>query len=167
MSVSSTARLEDDLADQIAEGKPWVPVLGEFYRHFEQRLSAADQAVEKVEIKKEVEPVGRDCPLCGNPLIYREGRFGRFIGCSTFPTCRHTEQIVVRLGVACPRCGGDLVEKKSRKGKLFFGCNNYPACDRTSWKETVAPAVPQLWADCPGGQEHGGVYPMCGEATGG
>lgn len=145
MSVDFTARLEDDL-DQIAEGKPWVPVLGEFYRHFEQRLSAADQAVEKVEIKKEVEPVGRDCPLCGNPLIYREGRFGRFIGCSTFPTCRHTEQIVVRLGVKCPKCGGDLVEKKSRKGKLFYGCNNYPACDWTSWKKPL----PQPCRNCGG-----------------
>lgn len=137
MSVDFTARLEDNL-DEIAEGKPWVPVLGEFYRAFEQRLAAADQAVEKVEIKRELEPVGRDCPLCSNPLVYREGRFGRFIGCSTFPTCRHTEQIVVRVGVPCPKDGGEIVEKKTRKGRLFYGCNNYPACDWTSWKKPLA-----------------------------
>lgn len=137
MSVDFTARLEDNL-DEIAEGKPWVPVLDEFYRAFEQRLAAADQAVEKVEIKREMEPVGRDCPLCGNPLVFREGRFGRFIGCSTFPTCRHTEQIVVKVGVACPKCGGDLIEKKTRKGKLFYGCINYPTCDWTNWKKPLA-----------------------------
>ncbi|MEI2611084.1 MAG: type I DNA topoisomerase [Candidatus Promineifilaceae bacterium] len=136
MSVDFTARLEDNL-DEIAEGKPWVPVLAEFYHHFEQRLSAADQAVEKVEIKRELELVGRECPLCSNPLVYREGRFGRFIGCSTFPTCRHTEQIVVKLGVSCPKDGGDLIEKRSKRGKTFYGCANYPNCDWTSWKKPL------------------------------
>lgn len=145
MSVDFTARLEDNL-DEIAEGKPWVPVLDEFYRAFEQRLAAADQAVEKVEIKRELEPVGRDCPLCGNPLVYREGRFGRFIGCSTFPTCRHTEQIIVKVGVPCPKDGGDIVEKKTRKGRVFYGCNNYPACDWTSWKKPL----PQKCRNCGG-----------------
>ncbi|MCL4871109.1 MAG: type I DNA topoisomerase [Anaerolineae bacterium] len=136
MSVDFTARLEDDL-DAIAEGKPWVPVLDEFYSRFAERLAAADEAVEKVEIKRELEPVGRECPLCGNPLVYREGRFGRFIGCSTFPTCRHTEQILVKLGVSCPKCKGDLIEKKSRRGKTFYGCANYPDCDWTSWKKPL------------------------------
>lgn len=145
MSVDFTARLEDNL-DEIAEGKPWVPVLDEFYRAFEQRLAAADQAVEKVEIKRELEPVGRDCPLCGNPLVYREGRYGRFIGCSTFPTCRHTEQIIVKVGVPCPKDGGDIVEKKTRKGRVFYGCNNYPACDWTSWKKPL----PQKCRNCGG-----------------
>lgn len=145
MSVDFTARLEDNL-DEIAEGKPWVPVLDEFYRAFEQRLAAADQAVEKMEIKRELEPVGRDCPLCGNPLVYREGRFGRFIGCSTFPTCRHTEQIIVKVGVPCPKDGGDIVEKKTRKGRVFYGCNNYPACDWTSWKKPL----PQKCRNCGG-----------------
>lgn len=145
MSVDFTARLEDNL-DEIAEGKPWVPVLDEFYRAFEQRLAAADQAVEKMEIKRELEPVGRDCPLCGNPLVYREGRYGRFIGCSTFPTCRHTEQIIVKVGVPCPKDGGDIVEKKTRKGRVFYGCNNYPACDWTSWKKPL----PQKCRNCGG-----------------
>ena len=145
MSVDFTARMEDDL-DGIAEGKPWVPVLDEFYRTFEQRLSAADLAVEKVEIKKELELVGRDCPLCNSPLVYREGRFGRFVGCSTFPTCRHTEQIVVRLGVKCPKDGGELIEKKSRRGKTFYGCANYPECDWTNWKKPL----PQPCVKCGG-----------------
>ena len=142
MSVDFTARLEDEL-DEIADGKAWVPIIGNFYARFAKRLAKADAALPKLDLKPETEPVGRDCPLCGSPLLYREGRFGRFIGCSTFPTCRFTEQILTKVGVACPKCkSGDLVEKRTRKGnRLFFGCSNYPDCDWTSWKRPLpAPA---------------------------
>jgi DNA topoisomerase I len=93
-----------------------------------------------MDLKAEVEPVGRDCPLCENELLYREGRFGRFIGCSKFPTCRYTEQILNKVGVTCPKCKeGDLVEKRTRKGnRPFYGCSNYPECDWTSWKRPLA-----------------------------
>src|SRR5690606_4957421 len=80
---------------------------------------------------------GRNCPVFGNPLVYREGRCGRFIGCSTFPTCRHTEQILTKVGVTCPKCGGDLIEKTSRRGRKFYGCSNYPECDWTNWKRPL------------------------------
>jgi len=138
MSVDFTARLEDEL-DEIADGKAWVPIIGNFYERFAQRLAKADAALPKLDLKPETEPVGRDCPLCGSPLLYREGRFGRFIGCSTFPTCRFTEQILTKVGVACPKCqSGDLVEKRTRKGnRLFYGCSNYPDCDWTSWKRPL------------------------------
>ncbi|MCI0394360.1 MAG: type I DNA topoisomerase [Chloroflexi bacterium] len=137
LSVDFTARLEDEL-DEIAEGKSWVPVIDGFYKGLSHDLAAADRAIAKVEVKTETEPVGRACPECGSPLLYREGRFGRFIGCSNFPKCRHTEQILTRIGVTCPNCGGDLVEKRTRKGnRLFFGCANYPACEWTSRKRPL------------------------------
>jgi DNA topoisomerase-1 len=141
LSIDFTARLEDEL-DEIAEGKEWVPVIDEFYRRFEQYLTEADKAIPKLDLKKEVEYVGRDCPASGHPLVYREGRFGRFIGCSNYPSCRYTEQILVKVGVICPKCGGDLVEKRSRKGRVFYGCSNYPACDWTSWKRPLPQPCP-------------------------
>jgi DNA topoisomerase I len=146
MSVDFTARMEDEL-DEIAEGKPWVPVLEQFYGRFAEKLEIADQSIEKVDLKAEVEPVGRVCPECGSELLYREGRFGRFIGCSNFPKCRYTEQILTKIGVPCPNCGGDLVEKRTRKGnRLFFGCANYPECEWTSWKRPL----PQPCRACSG-----------------
>jgi DNA topoisomerase-1 len=137
LSVDFTARLEDEL-DKIAEGEPWVPVIEGFYGRFSERLAEADKAIPKIDLRKEPEPVGRECPLCGNPLVYREGRYGRFIGCSTFPKCRHTEQILNKIGVACPKDGGEVVEKRTRKGRVFYGCANYPECDWTSWKRPLS-----------------------------
>ncbi len=136
LSVDFTARLEDEL-DEIAEGKPWVPVIADFYGRFESNLEKADKAIPKMDLKKEQEPVGRECPTCGSPLVYREGRYGRFIGCSNFPSCRYTEQILVKLGIPCPRDGGDLIEKRTRRGRVFYGCANYPECDWTSWKRPL------------------------------
>jgi DNA topoisomerase-1 len=138
MSVDFTARLEDDL-DDIAEGKPWLPVMDSFYGAFANRLEKADEAIEKVDVaSREPELVGRDCPESGHPLVYRESRYGRFIGCSDFPNCRYTEQIITKIGIDCPKDGGDLIEKRTRKGgRLFYGCSNYPECDWVSWKRPL------------------------------
>lgn len=141
VSVDFTARMEDDL-DGIAEGKPWVPVISEFYQQFATNLAKADEALPKLDIKKEPELVGRDCPLSGHPLVYREGRYGRFIGCSHYPHCRYTEQILVKVGVTCPKCGGDLIEKRSKRGRVFYGCSNYPDCDWTNWKRPLPQPCP-------------------------
>ena len=141
LSVDFTARLEGEL-DEIAEGKAWVPVIGDFYRKFSRDLAVADESLPKLDLKKEPELVGRDCPLSGHPLVYRQGRFGRFIGCSNFPGCRYTEQILVKVGVTCPLCGGDLIEKRSKRGRLFYGCSNYPQCEWTNWKKPVPQPCP-------------------------
>jgi len=141
VSVDFTARLEDEL-DEIAEGKPWVPVIGEFYRQFEKDLATADEALPKLDLKKEPEFVGRDCPLSGHPLVYRQGRFGRFIGCSNYPHCRYTEQVLIKTGATCPDCGGDLIEKRSKRGRVFYGCSNYPNCEWTSWKRPLPQPCP-------------------------
>lgn len=141
VSVDFTARLEDEL-DEIAEGKPWVPVIGQFYEKFARDLATADEALPKLELKKEPELVGRDCPLSGHPLVYREGRYGRFIGCSNYPGCRYTEQILVKVGVTCPNCGGDLIEKRTKRGRPFYGCSNYPNCEWTNWKRPIPVPCP-------------------------
>ncbi len=140
LSVDFTARLEDDL-DEIADGKAWVPVIQEFYDVFAEELEEADKALPKLNLQKEVEPVGRDCPTCGNPLVYREGRYGRFIGCSTFPKCRYTEQVLNKTGVVCAVGGGDIVERRTRKGRIWYGCSRYPDCEWTSWKKPVPESV--------------------------
>ncbi|MEZ4511205.1 MAG: type I DNA topoisomerase [Chloroflexota bacterium] len=137
LSADFTARLEDEL-DDIANGKPWVPVIDEFYQQFNRNLQAADEAIPKIDLKKEVDYVGRACPDCGNELVYREGRFGRFIGCSTFPKCRFTEQIVNKIGVTCRFGGGEIIERKTKRGRTFYGCSHYPECEWSSWKLPVA-----------------------------
>ena len=136
LSADFTARMESDL-DSIADGNPWVPIIRDFYQRFEVDLAHADEALPKVDIKKEPELVGRECPTCGNPLVYREGRYGRFIGCSTFPQCRFTEQILVKVGVVCPHGGGEIVERRTKRGRIWYGCTNYPECEWTSWKKPV------------------------------
>jgi DNA topoisomerase I len=89
------------------------------------------------------ELVGRDCPDCGNPLVIRWGRYGKFIGCSKFPECRHVEPWLEKIGDKCPKDGGELAERKTRKGRLFYGCANYPACDFTSWKRPLPEPCPR------------------------
>lgn len=139
LSADFTARMESEL-DDIADGEPWVPVIANFYGRFEVDLAKADEAIPKMNLKKEPELVGRDCPTCGNPLVFREGRYGRFIGCSTFPKCRFTEQILNKTGAVCSYGGGEIVERRTRKGRIWYGCSRYPECEWTSWKPPVTDA---------------------------
>ncbi len=135
-----TARMEENL-DEVASGeKQWQKVIGGFYKRFEPELKKAQ--AEMPVAKTEPEKIGRLCPESGHELIIRYGRFGKFIGCSNFPTCRYTEPILEKIGVKCPKDGGDLVMRKTRKGKVFYGCANYPTCDFTSWKKPVAAPCP-------------------------
>jgi DNA topoisomerase I len=135
LSVDFTARLEGEL-DKIAEGAPWVPVIAAFYGQFAEKLVVADEALPKLNLKAEPELVGRACPLCGNELVYREGRYGRFIGCSTFPKCRYTEQILKKIGVTCPN-GGEMVERRTKRRRVFYACSRYPECQFSSWKKPI------------------------------
>lgn len=140
VNVNFTAQMESEL-DEVASGtREWTAVVSEFYESFEPELKRAQ--IEIPVSKPELEKIGRVCPLCGNELVYRYGRFGKFISCSTFPTCRHTEPFLQKIGVTCPEDGGDLVERKTRKGRVFYGCANYPTCGFTSWKKPIARPCP-------------------------
>lgn len=144
MDVSFTARLEEHL-DEIASGeRTWPEVVHEFYGPFSQRLERAHE--EMPEVNAGPEPIGRACPECGHDLVVRWGRYGKFISCSNFPKCRHTEPWLEKIGVKCPRDGGDLVERRTRKGRIFYGCENYPDCEFTSWKRPL----PQPCPNCGG-----------------
>lgn len=135
-----TARMEEDL-DKISTGEAeWVKVMDEFYGPFSKKVEKAQEDMPVV--KSGPEPIGRKCPECGKELVIRYGRYGKFISCSGFPDCRYTEPWLEKIGVTCPQDGGELVERKTRKGRTFFGCQNYPECDFTSWKRPIAQPCP-------------------------
>ena len=136
-----TARMEEDL-DMIAKGQAeWVEVMHEFYHPFAEDLKKAQ--AEMPVTKSGPEPIGRICPEDGGELVIRYGRFGKFISCSNFPACRYTEPWLEKIGVICPKDGGEIVEKKTRKGRTFYGCSNYPNCDFTSWKRPLKQPCPK------------------------
>ena len=136
-----TARMEEDL-DKVAAGLvDWVKVMDQFYKPFAVTVAKAE--AEMPVTKTGPEPIGRACPECGKELVIRYGRYGKFISCSGFPECRHTEAWLEKIGVTCPKDGGEIVSRKTRKGRIFFGCANYPTCDFTSWKRPLAQPCPK------------------------
>jgi DNA topoisomerase-1 len=141
IDMGFTAHMEADL-DKVAAGeRDWPGVIREFYDTFSPKVARA-QAEMPVQ-KAELEKVGRACPECGQDLVIRWGRYGKFISCSGFPACRHTEAFLEKTGVNCPKDGGDIVLRKTRKGRVFYGCANYPNCDFTSWKAPIATPCPK------------------------
>ena len=131
INVEYTANMENEL-DEIAEAKiNNVQVLKDFYNKFEPLVEDAFKHMEK----KEATPTGETCPECGSPLVIRNGRYGEFVACSNYPECKYIkkEEVEVKEVGTCPNCGGKIVEKKSRKGKVFYGCNNYPKCKTAYW----------------------------------
>ncbi|MCC4722053.1 type I DNA topoisomerase [Salinicoccus sp. RF5] len=142
IEVEFTRSMEKNL-DDIAEGEAsWVAVIDDFYKDFEPQVERADEEMEKIEIKDE--PAGEDCEKCGSPMVYKMGRYGKFMACSNFPDCRNTKAIVKTIGVKCPKCSeGDVVERKSKKNRIFYGCDRYPECDFISWDRPIGRNCPK------------------------
>ena len=131
INTGFTRDLEEEL-DAIASGKDtYVKVLSDFYEVFAQELEDASD-VDRIEIASmESDEI---CELCHSPMVYKFGRYGKFLACSNFPECKNTKPITVGTGVMCPKCKeGEIVERKSRRGRIFYGCNRYPQCDFTLW----------------------------------
>ncbi|MGX7023876.1 type I DNA topoisomerase [Vagococcus hydrophili] len=141
VDVNFTAEMEKDL-DKIAIAQEnWVDVVDKFYKPFAKELEVAEKEIEKVQLKDE--PAGFDCEECGNPMLIKLGKYGKFYACSNFPDCRNTKAIVKKIGVTCPTCKkGDVIEKKTKKNRIFFGCDQYPECEFTSWDRPIG-------RDCP------------------
>ncbi|WP_390174677.1 type I DNA topoisomerase, partial [Staphylococcus pseudintermedius] len=141
IDVDFTVNMET-LLDKIADGDvAWKKVVGDFFNSFKQDVERAEKEMEKVEIKDE--PAGEDCEVCGNPMVIKMGRYGKFMACSNFPDCRNTKAITKPIGVTCPKCKkGDVVERKSKKNRIFYGCSNYPECDFVTWDKPIG-------RDCP------------------
>ncbi len=139
IDVDFTARLEDRL-DKIEAGEiPWLEVIKDFYEPFQQRLQVASEEMQKVTMEEET---GELCPLCSRKLMKKFGRYGSFHACSGFPECRFTKQPQSETGIKCPLCDGEIVERRSKKGRLFYGCSNYPNCSFVSWDKPLERACP-------------------------
>ena len=140
VDMQFTADMENKLDRIEEENIPWKDVIREFYCPFEKTLEKAEQGIEKVKIEDEVSD--EKCELCGAPMVYKMGRYGKFLACSRFPDCRGTKAILTEIGVPCPECGAPILEKTSRKGRKFYGCKNYPECTFVSWDKPVAEKCP-------------------------
>jgi len=137
-----TASMEDNL-DLVEEGKEeWVQVIDKFYQPFKVEVDKAEVEIEKVQIKDE--PAGFNCEKCGHPMVIKLGRFGKFYACSNFPECHHTQAIVKDIGITCPTCGkGKVIERKSKKNRIFYGCDRYPECEFVSWDKPIGRNCPK------------------------
>ncbi|OEH85810.1 DNA topoisomerase I [Desulfuribacillus stibiiarsenatis] len=136
-----TASLEEQL-DDIAVGKvEWVKVIDSFYQDFKDHLHVAEQVMEKIEIQEEVSDI--PCEKCGKLMVYKMGRFGKFLACPGFPDCRNTKAIIKDTGVSCPKCDGVIVERKGKRRKTFYGCSQYPDCDFILWEKPLPRACPK------------------------
>jgi DNA topoisomerase-1 len=133
LNVDFTAEMEEKL-DQVAAGElRWVEVINEFYENFAGDLKLAEELMEKVELTPDVSD--EPCPNCGRLLVRKLGRFGPFLACPGFPDCRFAKPIIRHTDASCPECENQLVERKSRRGRVFYGCSVYPACKFTIWDE--------------------------------
>jgi DNA topoisomerase I len=140
--VGFTADMENKLDDVESKGVKWQSVVSDFYfGNLKAELEVAEAQLEKVSIP----PVLSDqaCDVCGKPMAIKEGRFGQFLACTGFPECKNTKPIVKTIGVKCPSCGNDLIVRRSQKGKLFYGCSGYPACNQVYWDKPVDKACPR------------------------
>ena len=144
INVKYTANMENEL-DLIAEDKEdYLKVLKTFYNDFEPLVKTAFEQMEK----KAPEETGESCPLCGNPLVLRKSRYGTFTACSNYPPCKYIkqEEKEVKTDCKCPNCGHDIIEKKSKRGKVFYGCNNYPKCKTAYWDKPIGESCPECGA---------------------
>lgn len=142
VNVDFTAGMERSL-DEIAEGKlPWKNLVRSTYDVLKKDLDKAEEEVQKVKIRDEETDVV--CDKCGRKMVIKMGRFGRFLACPGFPDCRNAKPLEEKIGLKCPKCGkGDVVVRRSKKGRVFYGCSLYPSCDFVSWYEPTEKKCPK------------------------
>ena len=140
VDVQFTAGMEEELDEVEGGSADWHKIVADFYGPFEKALEAAEATIEKVSVEDQVSDI--QCEKCGAMMVYKMGRYGKFLACPNFPTCRHTMALLTDIGVPCPTCGGRLLERISKKGRKFYGCENYPACDFVSWDLPVVDKCP-------------------------
>ncbi|MGO3733408.1 MAG: type I DNA topoisomerase [Vagococcus sp.] len=162
VDTNFTAQMEKDLDKVAISQEKWVDVVDRFYKPFEKELEIAEKEIEKIQIKDE--PAGFDCEECGNPMLIKLGKYGKFYACSNFPECRNTKAIVKKIGVPCPVCKkGDVIEKKTKKNRLFYGCDQYPNCEFTSWDKPIGRDCPKCSHYLVQKKIRGGMQILCSE----
>ena len=144
VNVKFTAQMESDL-DTVEDGKyPWVQLLTDFYGDFNETLKQAKKDMDGIKIELEEDKTDLVCDKCGKPMVVKYGRFGKFIACSGYPECKNIVKMVDKLkDVSCPKCGGDVIVRKTKRGRSFYGCSNYPNCNFISWYEPTNSKCPQ------------------------
>ncbi|BBB93198.1 MAG TPA: type I DNA topoisomerase [Methylomusa anaerophila] len=164
VDVEFTAGMEDQL-DDIADGDiSWLEVLRQFYEPFNKDLVHAEEAIGHVELPVQVSDV--KCENCGRMMVIKQGRYGDFLACPGFPECRNTKPLVKETGAKCPKCQGAVVERRTKRGKTFYGCENYPACDFTTWDTPLAEKCPQCGSFMVRHRfKNGGVTSRCSNAA--
>ena len=139
--IEFTAHMEDEI-EEVADGDvEWKDVIRSFYGPFKKSLDEAEEKIGNIEIKDEVSDVV--CDKCGRLMVYKQGRFGKFLACPGFPECRNTKAIIKKIDAKCPKCGGNVIERKSRKGGIFYTCENSDSCDFISWSEPTNEKCPK------------------------
>ena len=141
INVEYTANMETDLDLIAEENKDNIKILKDFYNEFEPLVESAFTKMEKASPKE----TGETCPNCNSPLVVRKGKFGEFVACSNYPECKYIkkEEKVKTVICKCPKCDGDIVEKKTRRGKIFYGCDKYPKCDVALWDKPTGDICPE------------------------
>jgi DNA topoisomerase-1 len=141
IDIKFTASMENELDDIANKERDWPSVIQDFYTPFDKDLQKALKTAAKVKLADE--PTGEACPRCGKPLIIKTGRFGRFVACSGYPECKHTQPFQIKLGVKCPECGKELVQRVSKKRRTFYGCSGYPACKFATFLKPLPQPCPR------------------------
>ncbi len=136
-----TAFMENQLDDVELSKTNWKDIVREFHGPFAKELEVADKEIAKVEVEDQL--TGELCELCGKPMAIKTGRFGSFIACTGYPECKNTKPIINKIDVKCPQCGNDIIVRRSKKGKMFYGCNGYPDCNQVFWYKPVNEHCPQ------------------------
>lgn len=143
VNVKFTAQVERDL-DSVQSGETdWVQTLHNFYSDFEKTLKKAKEDMEGVKIQLKEDETDVICEKCGRNMVIKMGRYGKFLACPGYPECKNVKKLVVENGAECPKCGGKVVVKKTKKGRVFYGCSEYPNCDFVSWDEPTMEKCPR------------------------
>ncbi len=141
INVNFTANLEKQLDSIEEDGRDWKELISEFYSTFHKMLANAEEHMEQINL---VEESDENCKKCGAIMLIKHGRYGKFLACSNYPDCDETKPFLHKIGVKCPQCeDGDIIERRSKRGRLFYGCSNFPQCRFISWNRPVDKRCPQ------------------------
>ncbi len=133
VNVKFTAKVEDEL-DAVQRGEDqWVDTLHRFYEGFDKSVQKAKKEMDGVKIHLKEDETDEICEKCGKPMVIKVGRYGKFMACSGYPECKNVKKIINDTGAECPKCGGKIIQRKSKRGRVFYGCSEYPKCDFVSW----------------------------------
>jgi len=162
VDIAFTADMEEKLDDVEQEGASWKEVIREFYGPFEKELEEADKNIEQIKLPEKVSDV--ICEKCGANMVHKMGRFGEFLACPNYPECKNTKPIVTEIDVPCPKCGAKIVQRRSKKGRTFYGCEKYPACDFVSWGKPTNETCKECGSFMTESQMYGKTVKKCSNA---